>query len=89
MTHSGPSRPVELLKDAECNLGIPVVDLSNQSVLSNLNSMGITSFIPVNQMRGSNQIFALPIINTGQMPRRLDDLGASGVLNLGSVYKLK
>lgn len=87
---SRPSnQPAELIKDAECNLGIPVIDLSNQTVLSNLSNMGITSFIPVNQMRGSNQILGLPIISTAQINRRMDDLGATGVLNLGSVYKLK
>uniref|UniRef100_A0A8D9A5D8 Uncharacterized protein n=1 Tax=Cacopsylla melanoneura TaxID=428564 RepID=A0A8D9A5D8_9HEMI len=86
---SGPSRPAELIKDAECNLGIPVIDLSNQAVLNKLSTMGITSFIPVNQMRGSNQIMGLPIISTAQANRRMDDLGATGVLSLGSVYKLK
>ncbi|KAL1462793.1 hypothetical protein WDU94_014600 [Cyamophila willieti] len=70
-----PSRPAELIKDAECNLGIPVIDLSNQTVLNKLNMMGITSFIPVNQMRGSNQIMGLPIISTAQANRRMDDLG--------------
>lgn len=74
-------------------LGVPVVDLSQQAVLARLAGLGIHSYIPLPHADGSgNGTYALPIIsvNAARNPGvcNISALGSSSVLTLGPLHHI-
>ncbi|XP_063542248.1 uncharacterized protein LOC134750925 [Cydia strobilella] len=73
-------------------LGLPVVDLSQEENLQRLSSLGIYSFIPLANREQASGCFGIPVIsvhnvNNG-MTSGLQALGADGLLSLGPLKPL-
>ncbi|CAK1591081.1 unnamed protein product [Parnassius mnemosyne] len=79
---SGPNR----------ELGLPVVDLSQEDNLKRLSSLGIYSFIPLANREQANGCFGIPVISVHNvqngMTSSLQALGADGLLSLGPLKPL-
>lgn len=79
---SGPSR----------ELGLPVVDLSQEDNLKRLSSLGIYSFIPLANREQAGGCFGIPVISVHNMQNgitnSLQALGADGLLSLGPLKPL-
>lgn len=73
-------------------LGLPVVDMSQEDNLKRLSSLGIYSFIPLADKDGGGGCFGLPIISVHNaqngMTKHLQALGAEGLLSLGPLKQL-
>lgn len=73
-------------------LGIPVVDLSQEDNLKRLRSLGIYSFIPLANREQASGCFSIPIISvhnaSNGFPNSLQALGADGLLSLGPLKAL-
>ncbi|XP_041978776.1 uncharacterized protein LOC121732820 [Aricia agestis] len=74
-------------------LGIPVVDLSQEDNLQRLSSIGIYSFIPLANRETVSGCFGIPVISVHNMQNgitaNLEALGADGLLSLGPLKPLK
>lgn len=73
-------------------LGLPVVDLSQEENLQRLSSLGIYSFIPLANREQASGCFGIPVIsvhnvNNG-LTSSLQALGADGLLSLGPLKPL-
>ncbi|CAB3229637.1 unnamed protein product [Arctia plantaginis] len=79
---SGPNR----------ELGLPVVDLSQEDNLKRLSSLGIYSFIPLANREQANGCFGIPVISVQNaqngLVNSLQALGADGLLSLGPLKPL-
>lgn len=79
---SGPNR----------ELGLPVVDLSQEDNLKRLSNLGIYSFIPLANREQANGCFGIPVISVHNMQNGLTNslqaLGADGLLSLGPLKPL-
>ncbi|XP_023942647.2 uncharacterized protein LOC112049108 [Bicyclus anynana] len=79
---SGPNR----------ELGLPVVDLSQEDNLKRLSNLGIYSFIPLANRELANGCFGIPVISVHNMQNGLTSslqaLGADGLLSLGPLKPL-
>lgn len=79
---SGPNR----------ELGLPVVDLSQEDNLKRLSSLGIYSFIPLANREQAHGCFGIPVISVHNMQNGLTSslqaLGADGLLSLGPLKPL-
>ncbi|XP_068624931.1 uncharacterized protein [Battus philenor] len=73
-------------------LGLPVVDLSQEDNLKRLSSLGIYSFIPLANREQGNGCFGIPVISVHNvqngMASSLQALGADGLLSLGPLKPL-
>ncbi|CAH2057136.1 unnamed protein product, partial [Iphiclides podalirius] len=73
-------------------LGLPVVDLSQEDNLKRLSSLGIYSFIPLANREQANGCFGIPVISVHNvqngMTSSLQALGADGLLSLGPLKPL-
>ncbi|CAH2237674.1 uncharacterized protein LOC120637635 [Pararge aegeria] len=73
-------------------LGLPVVDLSQEDNLKRLSSLGIYSFIPLANREQANGCFGIPVISVHNMQNGLTSslqaLGADGLLSLGPLKPL-
>lgn len=79
---SGPNR----------ELGLPVVDLSQEDNLKRLSNLGIYSFIPLANREQANGCFGIPVISVQNahngLVNSLQALGADGLLSLGPLKPL-
>ncbi|KAJ0171446.1 hypothetical protein K1T71_012996 [Dendrolimus kikuchii] len=79
---SGPNR----------ELGLPVVDLSQEDNLKRLSGLGIYSFIPLANREQAGGCFGIPVISVHSMQNgmtnSLQALGADGLLSLGPLKPL-
>ncbi|XP_053618183.1 uncharacterized protein LOC128679769 [Plodia interpunctella] len=76
---SGPNR----------ELGLPVVDLSQEDNLKRLSSLGIYSFIPLANREQASGCFGIPVVSVHNgMSNNLQALGADGLLSLGPLKPL-
>lgn len=79
---SGPNR----------ELGLPVVDLSQEDNLKRLSSLGIYSFIPLANREQAGGCFGIPVISVHNVQNgistSLQALGADGLLSLGPLKPL-
>lgn len=79
---SGPNR----------ELGLPVVDLSQEENLKRLSSLGIYSFIPLANREQAGGCFGIPVISVHNVQNgishSLQALGADGLLSLGPLKPL-
>lgn len=79
---TGPNREV----------GIPVVDLSQEDNLKRLGNLGIYSFIPLANREQDNGCFGIPVVSVHNMQNGLTSslqaLGADGLLSLGPLKPL-
>lgn len=79
---SGPNR----------ELGLPVVDLSQEDNLKRLSNLGIYSFIPLANREQASGCFGIPVISVHNMQNGmtsgLQALGADGLLSLGPLKPL-
>lgn len=73
-------------------LGLPVVDLSQEDNLKRLSNLGIYSFIPLANREQANGCFGIPVISVHNMQNgmtgSLQALGADGLLSLGPLKPL-
>ncbi|XP_046973274.1 uncharacterized protein LOC124539954 [Vanessa cardui] len=73
-------------------LGLPVVDLSQEDNLKRLSNLGIYSFIPLANREQANGCFGIPVISVHNMQNGLTSslqaLGADGLLSLGPLKPL-
>ncbi|KAL0861486.1 hypothetical protein ABMA27_009016 [Loxostege sticticalis] len=73
-------------------LGLPVVDLSQEDNLKRLSNLGIYSFIPLANREQANGCFGIPVISVHNMQNGivggLQALGADGLLSLGPLKPL-
>ncbi|XP_032523724.2 uncharacterized protein LOC116775041 [Danaus plexippus] len=73
-------------------LGLPVVDLSQEDNLKRLSNLGIYSFIPLANREQANGCFGIPVISVHSMQNglatSLQALGADGLLSLGPLKPL-
>ncbi|XP_075985694.1 uncharacterized protein LOC142982872 [Anticarsia gemmatalis] len=73
-------------------LGLPVVDLSQEDNLKRLNSLGIYSFIPLANREQASGCFGIPVISVHNaqngLTNSLQALGADGLLSLGPLKPL-
>lgn len=73
-------------------LGLPVVDLSQEENLKRLSSLGIYSFIPLANREQAGGCFGIPVISVHNvqngMSTSLQALGADGLLSLGPLKPL-
>lgn len=73
-------------------LGLPVVDLSQEDNLKRLSNLGIYSFIPLANREQGNGCFGIPVISVHNMQNGmtsgLQALGADGLLSLGPLKPL-
>ncbi|XP_028172358.1 uncharacterized protein LOC114361503 [Ostrinia furnacalis] len=73
-------------------LGLPVVDLSQEDNLKRLSALGIYSFIPLANREQANGCFGIPVISVHHMQNGmtsgLQALGADGLLSLGPLKPL-
>lgn len=73
-------------------LGLPVVDLSQEDNLKRLSSLGIYSFIPLANREQAGGCFGIPVISVHNvqngMTNSLQALGADGLLSLGPLKPL-
>ncbi|XP_059055877.1 uncharacterized protein LOC131849776 [Achroia grisella] len=76
---SGPNR----------ELGLPVVDLSQEENLKRLSSLGIYSFIPLANREQASGCFGIPVVSVHNgISNNLQALGADGLLSLGPLKPL-
>ncbi|XP_013191842.2 protein piccolo [Amyelois transitella] len=76
---SGPNR----------ELGLPVVDLSQEDNLKRLSSLGIYSFIPLANREQASGCFGIPVVSVhNSSSANLQALGADGLLSLGPLKSL-
>lgn len=73
-------------------LGLPVVDMSQEDNLTRLNSLGIYSYIPLASKDQGGGCFGIPVISVHNvqngMTSSLQALGADGLLSLGPLKSL-
>lgn len=73
-------------------LGLPVVDLSQEDNLKRLSNLGIYSFIPLANREQAGGCFGIPVISVHSaqngMTTSLQALGADGLLSLGPLKPL-
>ncbi|KAJ8710710.1 hypothetical protein PYW08_009225 [Mythimna loreyi] len=73
-------------------LGLPVVDLSQEENLKRLSGLGIYSFIPLANREQAGGCFGIPVISVHNvqngMTSSLQALGADGLLSLGPLKPL-
>lgn len=73
-------------------LGLPVVDLSQEENLKRLSSLGIYSFIPLANREQAGGCFGIPVISVHNVQNGLTNslqaLGADGLLSLGPLKPL-
>lgn len=69
------------------SLIIPILDLNKPGTTSRLQSMGITSYLPVSQMDNQGGEYAIPIMSTSRQGS-IDNLKYTHYLNLGSLRKI-
>ncbi|CAH0597035.1 unnamed protein product [Chrysodeixis includens] len=73
-------------------LGLPVVDLSQEDNLKRLSSLGIYSFIPLANREQAGGCFGIPVISVPNIQNgistSLQALGAEGLLSLGPLKPL-
>lgn len=73
-------------------LGLPVVDLSQEDNLKRLSNLGIYSFIPLANREQAGGCFGIPVISVHNMQNGLTSglqaLGAEGLLSLGPLKPL-
>jgi hypothetical protein len=73
-------------------LGLPVVDLSQEDNLKRLSNLGIYSFIPLANREQASGCFGIPVISVHNMNNgmttALHALGADGLLSLGPLKPL-
>lgn len=73
-------------------LGLPVVDLSQEDNLKRLSNLGIYSFIPLANREQAHGCFGIPVISVHNMQNGLTSslqaLGADGLLSLGPLKPL-
>lgn len=73
-------------------LGLPVVDLSQEDNLRRLSNLGIYSFIPLANREQASGCFGIPVISVQNMQNGitsgLQALGADGLLSLGPLKPL-
>ncbi|KPJ00824.1 hypothetical protein RR46_07663 [Papilio xuthus] len=73
-------------------LGLPVVDLSQEDNLQRLSNLGIYSFIPLANREQGNGCFGIPVISVHNVQNGLTSglqaLGADGLLSLGPLKPL-
>lgn len=73
-------------------LGLPVVDLSQEDNLKRLSNLGIYSFIPLANREQAGGCFGIPVISVHNMQNGLTNslqaLGADGLLSLGPLKPL-
>lgn len=76
----------------ERELGLPVVDLSQEENLRKLSELGIYSFIPLANREQASGCFGIPVISVhgshNGMVSSLQALGADGLLSLGPLKPL-
>ncbi|KAL4708677.1 hypothetical protein ACJJTC_008203 [Scirpophaga incertulas] len=74
-------------------LGLPVVDLSQEETVKRLNILGITNFIPLVNREQASGCFGIPILSAHNIPNGtptgLSALGAEGLLSLGPLKPIK
>ncbi|CAH2986692.1 unnamed protein product [Chilo suppressalis] len=77
---------------ANRELGLPVVDLSQEDNLKRLSNLGIYSFIPLANREQASGCFGIPVISVHNMQNgmtnSLQALGADGLLSLGPLKPL-
>ncbi|CAG9792977.1 unnamed protein product [Diatraea saccharalis] len=77
---------------ANRELGLPVVDLSQEDNLKRLGNLGIYSFIPLANREQASGCFGIPVISVHNMQNgitnSLQALGADGLLSLGPLKPL-
>ncbi|XP_072948216.1 uncharacterized protein [Epargyreus clarus] len=73
-------------------LGLPVVDLSQEDNLKRLSNLGIYSFIPLANREQASGCFGIPVVSVHNMQNGmtagLQALGADGLLSLGPLKPL-
>lgn len=73
-------------------LGLPVVDLSQEDNLKRLSNLGIYSFIPLANREQASGCFGIPVISVHNaqngLTNSLQALGADGLLSLGPLKPL-
>lgn len=79
-----------VFKTTASELGLPVVDLSNEETRSKLAALGICNYIPLSHLNRSNDnVFGLPIVSVqgaaNQAVCNLAALGADSLLSIGQV----
>lgn len=83
----------KLFHNSVSEMGLPVIDFSQQSNLKKLTNLGIFNFIPLANREQGNGCFGIPIVSVqnamnGTLNSSLQALGAGGLLSLGPVKPL-
>lgn len=83
----------KLFHNSVSEMGLPVIDFSQQANLKKLTSLGIFNFIPLANREQGNGCFGIPIVSVqnamnGTLNSSLQALGAGGLLSLGPVKPL-
>ncbi|KAM3961338.1 uncharacterized protein ACR2FA_004452 [Aphomia sociella] len=74
---------------ANRELGLPVVDLSQEENLKRLSNLGIYSFIPLANREQASGCFGIPVVSVHNgISNNLQALGADGLLSLGPLKPL-
>ncbi|KAL5276734.1 hypothetical protein ACFFRR_002140 [Megaselia abdita] len=94
-SHQAPMLKASLVKGNQVpnEVGIPLVDLSNEITRRKLLSIGITNFIPVaNRDLACGGFFGFPVVSLQAASNpsicNLGELGASSILSLGPVRQI-
>lgn len=66
---------------------IPIFDVNKPSTVAKMQSMGISSYMPVTQLDNQNGHYGVPIMSTSR-PGSLDGLKYTDFFHLGCVRKI-